>query len=384
MGRVSFYDSDTPGLCAQVTAAGSRAIYFLRRSPHTGRMVKVKLGPWPGLSLVEARNQAVSVLAKVHRGEDPMAEKREARKAATLGEAFALFMSTHAEAKLRRPDEYRERYDLHLARWSGRLLASITRSEVEDWHRHLGASSGPVAANRAHAVLRRIYNWSHSRGLSENNPADGIERFPETPRERFLNPAEVARLMQEAGTMSHPDMADFVLLLLFVGQRRSAVAGMRWTDLDLQEAVWRVPAQASKNKRSLVVPLTQPALAILTRRRQSVPVGTPWIFPSTKTKSGHITGPRDGWTLLLQRAGLENVRMHDLRRTMASWMVAGGASMPTIGKALGHASLGSTAIYAKAAITDVRKHMDAATLAMQEAGKPPRLTSIENLGGKIA
>ena len=370
-GRINFYDAETPGLCLVMTAAGSRSFYFIRRSPHSARRVKIKLGPWPGLGITEARAQAVALLAKVHRGEDPMAEKREARKAVTLGEAFDQFMAGHAKPKLRRPDEYQERFDLHLAGWRGRLLASLTRSEVQDWHGRIGAESGPYAANRAHSVLRRVYNWSRDRGLADANPAEGVERFHEASRDRFLSPDEVSRLLGELGAMTDPAMADFVSLLLFVGQRRSAVAGMRWADLDLTGAVWRLPSQASKNKRSLMVPLTPQALEILQRRRSTVPVGTPWIFPSTRTKSGHITGPRDSWTQLLARAGLENVRPHDLRRTMASWMVAAGASMPTIGRALGHSSLGSTAVYARAAISDVRLHMDAVSKAMQSARSTP-------------
>jgi len=370
-GRLSYYDAESPGLCLLVTAKGSRAFYFLRRSPHTGRMVKVKLGPWPGLEISEAREQSAALLAKVHRGEDPMDEKREMRKAVTLGEAFDLFMESHVIPKLKRPDEYTERFKLHLERWRGRLLSSITRSEVEDWHGKIGATSGHYAANRAHSVLRRVFNWSRNRGLVDANPAERVSRFHEASRERFLGPDEVSRLLTALSGMTHPVMADFIALLLYAGQRRSTIAGMRWADVDLSGAVWRVPSQASKNKRPIAVPLTPQALEIIRRRRQSVPVGNPWVFPSTRTKSGHISGPRDGWHDLLKRAGLEDVRPHDLRRTMASWMVAAGASMPTIGKALGHSSMNATAVYARSAISDVRLHMDAVSKAMQEAGKPP-------------
>ena len=198
-----------------------------------------------------------------------MDEKHEARKAVSLGEAFDLFMTGHAENKLKCPEEYRKRFRRHLTRWRGRLLGSITRSEVEDWHGKIGATSGHYAANRAHSVLRRIFNWSRNRGLVNANPAERVSRFHEVSRERFLGPDEVSRLLTALSGMADPAMADFIALLLYAGQRRSTVAGMRWADVDLAGAVWRVPSQASKNKRPIVVPLTPQALEIINRRRQS-------------------------------------------------------------------------------------------------------------------
>ncbi len=162
-GRTRYFDTETPGLCLLVTAAGTRSFYFIRRSPHTGRTIKAKLGPFPGVEISEARSQAVALLAKVHRGEDPMAEKRDTRKTLTLGEAFEQFM-VHARGKLKCPEEYAKRYKAHLSHWRGRLLSSLTRSEVQDWHQNLGKTRGIYAANRAHSTLRRAYNWCISRG----------------------------------------------------------------------------------------------------------------------------------------------------------------------------------------------------------------------------
>ena len=131
---------------------------------------------------------------------------------------------------------------------------------------------------------------------------------------------------------------------------------MRWKDINLKQAIWRVPD--TKNGEPYQVALTSTALSIL-KERQASEEGE-WVF-SAPSKSGHLEEPKKAWVSLLIKANLENLRMHDLKRTFGSFMAAQGASLQMIGKALGHKSQDATLIYARLNLDTVRDAVDAAS-----------------------
>ncbi len=145
---------------------------------------------------------------------------------------------------------------------------------------------------------------------------------------------------------------------------------MQWADIDLERAVWRIPD--TKSGEPQVVPLSERAMAVLHSRRQATTDDCPWVFPTSgnrPSKTGHLQDPTKIWKQVLERAGLEGIRLHDLRRTLASWQALTGTSELIIGKTLGHA-VGSraTQVYARLAVDPIRKSVDRATDAMLEAG----------------
>jgi integrase len=127
---------------------------------------------------------------------------------------------------------------------------------------------------------------------------------------------------------------------------------MRWADIDLRNNIWHVPHVSAKNGEPVSLPLIGPALEILKRRRTELPL-SPWVFPSERGKSGHITSPKLAWADLLKRAQIDDLHLHDLRRSLASWMAMSGHSLLEIGRALGHRDPRSTAIYARLQINVV-------------------------------
>jgi integrase len=139
---------------------------------------------------------------------------------------------------------------------------------------------------------------------------------------------------------------------------------MRWDQIDLTRGEWRIPE--TKNGESQRVVLSSEAVQILTARGQHYGQ-SPWVFPSTGA-SGHLQDPKKGWQRLLQRAELQDVRIHDLRRTLGSWQAATGANGFVIGKSLGHKSMRATEIYARIDLDPVRHSVQTATKAMFEAG----------------
>jgi integrase len=145
---------------------------------------------------------------------------------------------------------------------------------------------------------------------------------------------------------------------------------MRWDSISLDTAVWTIPGTSSKNKKPMNIALSPPALEILTRRKETA-LG-PWVLPG-QGPTGHFTCPRDALRTVLQLSGLKDVRVHDLRRTLGSWMAI-DTPLQVIGKQLGHSSLKSTAIYARLATKTLKDAVSKATDAMQAAsGKKPKI-----------
>jgi integrase len=194
------------------------------------------------------------------------------------------------------------------------------------------------------------------------NPASKIKMFEEKSRERFLQEDELPRFFKALDAEPNQDFADVFRLCLFTGARRSNVLAMKWQDVQVENAEWKIPE--TKNGESHLVPLLPQALEILTERRSRAGKGAGWVFPSTTSQSGHLEGVQRVWSRLLKDAALENLRIHDLRRTLGSWLVITGANNFTIGKTLGHKTQQATAVYARLNTKAVRDSVAKATEVM--------------------
>jgi integrase len=150
---------------------------------------------------------------------------------------------------------------------------------------------------------------------------------------------------------------DYILISLLTGARKSNVLSMKWKDIDFDEALWKIPE--TKNGDPQTIPLSTQSMELLLERKEEA--NSIWVFPSASSKIGHLVEPKRTWQALLKKANLEDVRLHDLRRTHGSWQAITGASSFIIGKALGHKSQSSTAIYARLDTDPVRISTQKAT-----------------------
>jgi integrase len=160
-------------------------------------------------------------------------------------------------------------------------------------------------------------------------------------------------------------MRDYIFLALLTGARRRNVQSMRWDEIDWNQATWIIPAEKAKSKKPNRVMLSPIALTVLENRKLAST--SEWIFPGRGT-SGHLEEPKKAWRRILKAASITDLRLHDLRRTLGSWQAATGASLPIIGKSLGHTSLEATQIYARLDLDPVRASVNKATDAMLQAG----------------
>lgn len=270
----------------------------------------------------------------------------------TFGDLFNLYYEKHAKLRTRRPENARYFWSGYGYHWKDTPLNAINRFMLQDWVDELGARSRS-AANRAINMMAAIFNWGIRRGHAQvENPCVGVERFPAESRERFLLPSEFIRFRKSLEQESDA-VRDFFWLCLLTGARRGNVQSMRWSELDVTLGIWRIPGQKHKNGTSHHVALTPSALALLQRRKQQSN-GCEFVFPG-KGRRGHLVEPKRAWRRVLNRAGIEDLRMHDLRRTLGSYMAIQGESSYVIGKALGHKDPRSTAAYARLDLEPVRR-----------------------------
>ena len=216
--------------------------------------------------------------------------------------------------------------------------------------------------------LRCMFGKAIEWGWKGENPATNIKPFKEHKRERFLQPEEVPNFFNALGEEPDETFRDFFFLALLTGARRSNVQAMKWEEINFPAATWTIPDSKSKSGESVTVALTVTALGVLENRKASSK--SEWVFPGDG-KTGHLIEPKTAWKRILERAGIENLRIHDLRRTLGSWQAAAGTSLPIIGKSLGHKSLAATAIYSRLNIDPVRASVNKATDALLEAAKGP-------------
>jgi integrase len=364
-GRQYHYDTKTAGLCICVTSQGTKTFYAYRWA--NGRPARIRVGRYPEVTIETARNQVAEINAAIARGEDPQALRVQARQEPTIGKAWLHWLENHA--RTHKKDEGRQderKYKAHLKRWQNRKLSAIGRHEVVAWHKRIGEEHGHVAANRVLTLLSSLFNKAADMGYTGVNPTHGVKRFKEHARDRFLQPAELPKFFDALEAEPSDTLRDFFKVALFTGARRSSVQSMRWDDLDLENGTWRIPKGDVKSGEPVTLPLSPPALDVL-RRRSEAREG-PWVFPSDWRRGWHITEPKHAWRRILKRAGLENLRIHDLRRTLGSWQAATGASLQVIGKSLGHSDRSkATVIYSRLHLDPIRESVNRATDAILAA-----------------
>lgn len=415
------------GFGVRVFPSGAKSFVVWYRTA-TGRKRLMTVGRYGVLTLDEGRRKAREELRKIGAGSDPLGERRAERQAVTVQAFVVVYLERHAkqQKKTWRADERRLRRYI-LPALGHHKLSDVTRPDVARMHQRIGAEQGkPYEANRALALTAVLFSKAKEWGeLPEQatNPAKYVQPFPERSRDRFVTEAEFPALM--AAIEAEPSLyvqAAFKLYLL-TGMRRSELLSLKWSDVDLAQG--RARLEETKAGRPHVVPLSGPAVVLL--RALPRMVGNPYVFPGQvrgqqlvnvakpwrrirarlwltthreaaeelraqaeadtrrrKAVSKHAS-ERDaavGARLLAlaeQRARNDDVlRLHDLRRTVGSWLAMGGASLPLIGKVLNHSNASTTQIYARLAEDAPR----AALEAMAE--RMAALAGAEGTGAKTA
>ena len=361
-GKKRFYVHDTweNGLLIQVTAAGRKTFQFYRW--YEGNPVRVTIGLFPDMTIEQARKEAQKYKADMANGVNPADKKRKARTEMTFGELFELYLERHAKPRKRSWKDDQNTFRLYLEPLGKKRLSEIKKSHISAIHSRIGKEY-KVTANRVLALISSIFGRAIEYGLWENmNPCLGIRKFPEKSRDRFLQADELPRFFKALNEEPNATLRDYIFVSLLTGARRSNVLSMRWKELDLEQGTWEIPV--TKTGDSQTVTLSMEAIEMLKIRKSNR--SSFFVFPGNG-RTGHLIEPKTGWKRILKRAGIENLRIHDLRRTLGSWQAITGASLPIIGKSLNHKNASTTQIYARLNLDPVRESVQRATVAMLEA-----------------
>lgn len=287
----------------------------------------------------------------------------------TIGELIPMYLRNHV-VLLKNRMGTEQIFAKYVAQFAGKELGHVTKLDVLDWFHRITANVGPMAANNALIQLSALYTRAMEWEVYEGrNPAKGIKRNPKRSRERFIQQHEMPYLLASIEE-EIPRTAAYFLMLLFTGARRDEARRARWVDLDLVGGLWHKPM--TKNGRTHTVPLPQRLLV----RLCALPRTHEWVFPSTpnnkRSESGEWgrTCVEHAWRKIRARVGLNDVRIHDLRRTAASWLAISGENLPVIQRTLNHSSLTATQVYARLDITPVRRALDQQAERMMQTLTP--------------
>jgi integrase len=356
--------------------------YFLQTRVK-GRLRWLTIGkhgsPWTPTT---AREEAIRLLRAIAAGADPGIEKRQALQANTVAEAASLFMSRHGShlaAQTRR--DYQRLFDTAiLPAFGSRRVHDISAGEVERFH--AGMAQTPRQANLALAVLSKLMNWLETQKLREkhSNPCVDIKRFKENHRERFLRQEELDRLgavlTQAEAEGENLYMIAAIRLLILTGARLSEILTLKWSFIDFERGLIFLP-----NSKTGAKPIFLNGAAIAVLRAIPRIEDNPYVIVGASPGS-HLVNLQKGWTRLRRQAGLDDLRLHDLRHSFASFAAAQGASLPMIGKLLGHSQAQTTQRYAHLVADPLRNVAETvgAHLAPALGSSPSRQPSIEPKG----
>lgn len=368
------FDRELSGFVLKVTPSGKR-IYQLRyrMGGREAAVTTYTLGrhgtPW---TAELARKEAERLLLQVKNGIDPATAKKqkaiEDRSAVTLAIVVEDFLELHVRAKRKRrtTTEYEKLFrNVILPTLGQRRLKEIVPGDVERWHH--GMKGTPYQANRALAVLSKFMNWATSRGYrSGDNPCKTVEKFKERPRKRYLSPVEIGavgnaiRRLEESGDLA-PHIAAYFRALMLSGMRKDELRLLEWRRVDLERGVivledWDSKHEGDAKSGGRDVPINAPMRQIFTTLLRVE--GNPFVFIG-KRAGRPVVNVSKPWKRVLEAAGIEKARVHDLRHTAASVGVSAGATLLLIGGVLGHRSTQTTARYAHLAADPVRATSEA-------------------------
>jgi len=361
------WDESIPGFGVRVMPSGRKSFVVQYRAGRRPR--RMSLGPSTVLTCDQARTRAITIIAAVKNGEDPAADRAAKRNAATVSDLAERFDKEHIAVRLKASTakEYRGNLRRFILPALGRLaVPEITRADVAKFHhdlRHI-----PYQANRCLEVVSKMFVLAEMWGLRPDgsNPRKHIRKYPEEKRERFLSAAELRRIGEVLREMESErvELSSAILaarLLILTGCRLGEIMTLKWDYIEFDEHALRLPDSKTGKK---IVHLGAPAVEYL-QDAQRID-SNPWVITGT-LMGKPLSDLQPFWQRVRARAGVKDVRIHDLRHTFASTAVASGQGLPMIGKLLGHTQVQTTARYAHLAADPVRSAADAVATSLREA-----------------
>lgn len=411
VNRLIYKDTKEKGLILISSYGGSKIFYFYKKIQ--GKPYRIKIGAFPDLSVGEARDKATELKNQIAKGGNPAEDKNKLSNEMTFKQLFDKYIDEYARHNTKSWKDDIAEMDRKATHFYKVKISNITRDDINKLFNKITSTTGKGGANRFLDRLRAVFNKAIEWGWEGSNPTAGIKKHKQKSRDRYLTSEEMPKFFEALNEIDHDTIKDFIWIALLTGARKSNILSMEWQHVNFKDKSWYIPE--TKNDTPQLIPLVDEAVIILKARFKNKT--SKWVFPSKTSKSGHLEEPKKVWKKVLQNAtckiwltnsnlkdvgkkarsfissssdnielydvvkkqakkegielptGIEDVRFHDLRRTLGSWLAHTGASQYIIGKTLNHKSPKSTAVYARLSLDPVRTSMSEAVKMMQGGKK---------------
>jgi integrase len=376
------WDGELKGFGVRVRATGAMSfVAVYRTGGRNSPQRRVTIGAVGKIEADKAREEAKSIILQAELGQDRAAEKAKARAEMTFDMVCNLYLKEGCETKKASTlATDRGRIDRHIRPLLGRKrISEITRADVERFMRDVAAGKtavdektkkrgraivegGKGTATRTVGLLGGIMSFAVARQLRTDNPVRGVKRYADRKGETFLSALELAKL-GEALSQLETEGANsagiaIIRLLAFTGARKSEIASLKWSEVDLERGYLRLGDSKTGAK---VIPIGAPACEVLAL--QPAYADKSYVFPAGRG-DGHFQGVERVWMKVRARAGFPKLRLHDLRHSFASVGLARGDALPVIGAILGHADVKTTSRYAHLGDDPVKQAADGIAISV--------------------
>lgn len=362
--RAYFHDTIENDLLLQITPTGAKTFYLYRRID--GQPVRYKLGD-ADMGVKNARQEAVKIRSQIMSGKNPQKTRKDLREESTMEQMVQKFM---AEKKSRLSHntyaEYQRMWNKDLKPSLGnKKVSAITTDSIKRLHKKF--ETKPYYANRCVVFIRTLFNFFIKEGTYKgNNPTKGVKLNKEEPRVRYMEHSEVKRFFDALNDGENSVSKDAILMMLLTGARKGNVLRMKWGEIDMDAKIWKIPiTKTGKNK---TIALADSAIDLLKAIQSNNP-DEKYVFPSATSASGHLEDVKRMWSTIKKQADIQNFRLHDLRHTLATYMIAQGASPFVVQRALTHQSIKSTERYVNLGVEHLRGKLNETINTLQSIGK---------------
>jgi integrase len=383
---VEYRDIDMPNfLISQYHTNPGVGTFTLRYRDEHGRQRALKIGRTDEMSLKQAKAIAKTKKSEIALGADPQREAQKKRDELTYTEAMEQYYLPDVEQRLRRPEYYKKLFNHRIKPEIGhKKLNSVTRADVQSFHSRLGNEVGAAYANRHIQIIKASYNFFINvlEIAKIRNPAVGLKLFDEVAKDRILTEQEVINLipvlMEAEGQYKVPAL--IIRFLLATALRRGECFNLRWSSCDLVNKRIHIESSSSKNRRSDAIPINLASEQVLSKCARD----TDWPFCNPATRKPYTT-IKKAFKTLMDRAGIEGVTIHDLRRTAGSMVLNAGGTLLEVQRLLRHSSpVVTEKHYARLTTQTLQKASDSISDQLMKAAEPKEESNVIPLNIKAS
>jgi len=350
-GNKITYDDEVLGFGIRITAGSVKS--FILNYHINKREQRMTIGQYPAWSVLKAREAAKVYRQQIDLGFDPLKERMDERSAPTMQTLYEYYKEHHLPklATVAQADQ-KSVFEKRLLPELGKhtKIREITSSDIDRLHAKITAAGTPVRANRIIEMLRKAFNIAIRQEWMDRNPCTGTHRNHEEARTSYLEENVLHKVLLALQAHPQKTSANAIRFLIFTGARRGETFKAKWGEFDLTNGTWTKPSAHTKQKKEHKVRLASVALELLREIKKD---GHPtYVFAGATGKP--ITDVKKTWASICKNVGVDNIRVHDQRRTFASLLIADGAGISDVMQFLGHTQVATSARYI--ALLDKKQH----------------------------